>query len=297
MQPLECRFRFSRAMGEAALVFMLFFFALLFAGNVPDARIYMGSLVGGLVVVLVGLVAIRWRSRFLVHEQGVEFRRSANARPSRLDWGDIDELFLLNDTHFEVRGAGRHLRFAGPYEDLYSARQASLPRLERIREALQARALRDGTVTFAMPAGRWKAHLLYLGAVLILTGVTFYCLATLLDRKIRTGLPFIVLFFGGSWLWGLRKRASGLGTRVVLQREGLLVRRLDGKDKIPWEELERTEWNDRNGLNLVLRSRRVIALPRSLANLALLEEFLHEGRAAVDSRARGEAEGRIIMGG
>jgi hypothetical protein len=295
MQPLECRFRFSRAMGEAALVFMMFFFGLLFAGNVPDPRVYLGSLVGGLFVALGGLIAFRWRARFLVYEQGVEFRLSANARPSRLDWSEIDELFLLNDTQFELRGAGRHLRFAGPYEDLYSARQACLPRLERIRETLQTRALREGKVTFGMPGGRWKAHVLYLGAVLILTGVTFYCLATLLHRKVRTGLPFILLFFGGSWLWGLRKRASGLGTRVVLQREGLVVRRLDGKDKIPWEDLERTEWNEHNGLNLVLRSRRVIALPRSLANLGLLEEFLHEGRRAVDSQTRGEAEERTMM--
>jgi hypothetical protein len=255
----------------------------------------MGSLVGGVIVLLGGLIAVRWRSRFLVHEQGVEYRRSQNARALRLEWGEIEELFLLNDTEFEVRGAGRPLRFAGPYENLYSARQACLPRLERIRESLQARALRDGTVTFGMPGGRWKAHLAYLGAVLVLSGITFFCLATLMNRKIRNGIPFIVLFFGGSWLWGLRKRASGLGTRVILRREGFIVRRLDGRDKVPWGDLERTEWNDRNGLNLVLRSRRVIALPPMLANLGLLEEFLHEGRRAVDSEARDEAEGRTMM--
>lgn len=295
MQPLECRFRFSRAMGEAALAFMAFFLSLLFANEVPDARLYLGCAAGGLVVLLTVLFRWRWRSRFLVHEGGVEYRRSENALVTRLEWGEIDELFLLNDTEFEVRGAGRPIRFAGPYEDLYSARQACLPRLERIRESLQARALRDGTVTFGMPGGRWKAHLAYLGAVLILSGITFFCLATLLSKRIRNGLPFIVLFFGGSWLWGLRKRASGLGTRVILRREGFIVRRLDGKDKVPWGDLERTEWNDRNGLNLVLRSRRVIALPRTLANLGLLEEFLHEGRRAVDSEARGEAEGRTMM--
>jgi hypothetical protein len=82
---------------------------------------------------------------------------------------------------------------------------------------------------------------------------------------------------------------------VILQREGFVIRRLDGRDKIPWEELDRTEWNEHGGLNLVLRSRRVIALPPTLGNLGLLEEFLHEGRRAVDSEARGEAEGRTMM--
>jgi len=295
MQSLECRFRLGRALGEAAILFIAFFFALLFADNFPDPRIAMGSAAGGLALLVGGLFWGRWRSRFVVHEQGVEFRRSASAVVTRLEWGEIEELFLLDGTQFEVRSAGRQLRFAGPYDDLYSARQACLPRLERIRESLQARALRDGTITFRMPGGRWKAHLAYFGAVLVLSGVTWYCLATLLDRKIRNGLPFILLFFGGSWLWGLRKRASGLGTRVILQREGFVIRRLDGRDKIPWEELDRTEWNEHGGLNLVLRSRRVIALPPTLGNLGLLEEFLHEGRRAVDSEARGEAEGRTMM--
>jgi len=80
-----------------------------------------------------------------------------------------------------------------------------------------------------------------------------------------------------------------------VRREGLEVRRLDGKDKIPWDALERTEWNEHNGINLVLRSRRVISLPPSLANIGLLEEFLHEGRRVAESDARDGAEGRTMM--
>jgi hypothetical protein len=80
----------------------------------------------------------------------------------------------------------------------------------------------------------------------------------------------------------------------VLHREGILVRRLDGRDKIPWEDLDRAEWNDQNGINLVLRSRRVIVLPSSLGNIGLLEEFLHEGRRVIESESRGGAEERTI---
>src|SRR6185436_7376156 len=142
MQSLECRFRLGRALGEATIAFLAFFIALLFVENFPDPRGYLTSVGGGFLLLFGGLLWGRWRSRFVVHEQGVEFRRSRNAVVTRLDWSEIDELFLLDDTHFEVCGAGRQIRFSGPYDDLYSARQACLPRLERIRESLQARALR-----------------------------------------------------------------------------------------------------------------------------------------------------------
>ena len=294
MELSQCRFRIARALGESALVILAIFLALLWSQDLARPPVSAGIVAGGSLLLIL-LAGWRWRSRFQVDDRGVEFRRSPGRVSTRLEWSEIDELFLLDNTCFEIRGAGRQLRFAGPYDDLYSARQACLPRLERIREALQARALRDGTLTFRMPGGRWRAHLAYFAAVLVLSGVTWYCLATLLDRRIRNGLPFILLFFGGSWLWGLRKRASGLGTRVILQREGFVIRRLDGRDKVPWGELDRTEWNEHGGLNVVLRSRRVIALPPALGNLGLLEEFFHEGRRAVDSEARGEAEGRTMM--
>jgi hypothetical protein len=288
-----CQFRLGRAFGESALLLLGVLVALTWGPDVMDRSWAMGAAGFGMAAIVVA-GAWRWRARFRVDERGVEFRRSPGHISTRLEWSEIDELFLLDDVHFEVRGAGRQLRFAGPYDDLDAAREACLPRLARIREHLQTQALRDGKVTFRMPAGRWKAHLAYFAAVLVLSGITWACLATLLDRKIRTGLPFVFLFFGGSWLWGMRKRASGLGTRVTLEREGFVVWRLDGRDKVPWEELDRTEWNDRDGINLVLRSRRTIVLPPTLGNIGLLEEFLHEGRA-VDSEARGEAEGRTMM--
>ena len=293
MQPLVCRFRLGRALGESALTLLMVFVGLLWSDSLASPKGTAASIIGGAVVLLF-LLGWRWRSRFVVTEEGVDFRRSPGLVVRRLAWDEIEELFLLDESHFEVRGAGGHLRFAGPYEDLDAARDVCLPRLRSIREHLQAKALREGTVTFRMPRGRWMAHLAYFAAIVVLSGITSYCLATLLDRKLRTGLPFILLFFGGSWLWGLRKRASGLGTRVVLHREGILVRRLDGRDKIPWEDLDRAEWNDQNGINLVLRSRRVIVLPSSLGNIGLLEEFLHEGRRAIESESRGGAEERTI---
>jgi len=294
MQAFECRFRLGRALGESALTLLAVFIALLWADNLRAPSGTAGIIVFGALILLL-LLGWRWRSRFVVTDEGVEFRRSRRSVLTRLAWGEIEELYLLDETHFELRGGGRHLRFAGPFENLDDARNACLPRLRGIRDHLQAKALREGSVAFRMPGGRWRAHLAYFAAILILSGVTWYCLATLLDRKLRTGLPFILLFFGGSWLWSLRRKASGLGTRVLLQREGIVVRRLDGRDKIPWEDLDRAEWNDQNGINLVLRSRRIIVLPPSLGNIGLLEEFLHEGRRPVDSEARGEAEGRTMM--
>jgi hypothetical protein len=64
---------------------------------------------------------------------------------------------------------------------------------------------------------------------------------------------------------------------------------------VAWEDLERTQWNSHGGLDLVLRSRRVISLPPALGNVGLLEEFIREGRAGVDFEARGQAGGRTIM--
>ena len=293
MQPLECRFRLGRSFGESALLLLGVFAVFAWAHEVADGSWALVA-VGLAPAAIVAAAAWRWRARFRVDEGGVEFRRSPGRVSTRLEWAEIDELFLLDDTQFEVRGRGRQIRFAGPYDDLDAAREACLPRLRRIRETLQERALRDGRVTFRMPGGRWKAHLAYLAAILVLTAITWSCLATLLNRKIP-GLPFVLLFFGGSWLWGLRRRASGLGTRVILHREGVVVRRLDGRDKIPWEQLDRTEWNEENGINLVIRAGRVLSLPASIANIRLLEEFLHEGRRGIESDAREESEGRTMI--
>src|SRR5262249_27577741 len=147
---------------------------------------------------------------------------------------------------------------------------------------------------FRMPEKSWKAHLAYLGAILILTTLTGLALAPLFKGRFF-GLPILFVFFGGSWLWGLRKRASGLGTRVMLQREGFVVRRLDGEERVPWSDFERSEWNEKGGLDLRLRSRRVISLPPSLGNIAMLEECLREGAPTVDSSSTEAPENRTMI--
>jgi hypothetical protein len=299
MELQVCRFRGDRALTEG-----IFTIVFCFVTTCPVARFlhfrladWPEFLIPGAVLTTVALTLLiwrRWRSRIVLDDRGVEWRRSRRGVVTRLEWSEVDEFFLMGGIGFELRGAGRRISFTELYEDIYNARDLSLPRLSGMRDLLRTRALQDGRIVFRMPGGRWKAHVAYLGAVLILTGITWYCLATLLDRTIR-GFPFIILVFGGSWLWGLRRRASGMGTRVTLQREGLTVRRLDGKDRIAWEDLERTQCNANGGLDLVLRSKRVIALPSALANIGLLEEFIHEGSAAVELEARGGAGNRTMI--
>jgi hypothetical protein len=299
MQLLECRFRKDQAVIEALFFAIASLMATAPFADLVDDRLHgfpenflPGTVLG--VLFLSALTWARWRSRIVLDDQGVEWRRSRRSAGSRLSWEEIDEFFLTGGATFELRGAGGRIRFTGYYEDVSQARDLCLPRLSGMRDLLRSRAFRDGSLVFRMPGGRWRAHAAYLAAVLILSGVTWYCLATLLGRRFN-GLPFVLLFFGGSWLWGLRRRASGMGTRVTLHRQGLLVRRLDGKDRVSWDALDRTQWNSNGGLDLVLRSRRVISLPPALGNIGLLEEFIQEGRASVDFEARGQAGGRTIM--
>lgn len=301
MELHVCPFRTDRALGEASLVALASFLLATPLAQAIDPRLFdfPAVLIPGSVLTVLLLSAftwLRWRSRIVLDERGVEWRRSRSRVVTRLDWTEIDEFFLMSGISFELRGAGRRIVFTELYQDIYHARDLCLPRLSGMRDLLRARALQDGALSFRMPGGRWKAHVAYLAAVLILTGVTWYLLAMFVDRRMR-GFPFfiIILCFGGSWLWGLRKKASGMGTRVTLRREGLLVRRLDRKDRISWEDLERTQWNSDGGLDLILRSRRVISLPYALANIGLLEEFIHEGSASVESEARGGADSRTMM--
>lgn len=299
MELLQCRFRRDQAVLEAFFFAIASFMATIPAADLIDPRLrgFPEVLLPGSVLAAIFLSALawaRWRSRIVLDERGVECRRSRRRVVTRLDWEEVDEFFLTGGATFELRGAGRRIRFTGSREEISHARDLCLPRLSGMRDLLRSRAFRDGAIVFRMPGGRWKAHAAYLAAVLILTGVTWYCLTTLLGRRFN-GFPFVLLFFGGSWLWSLRRRASGMGTQVTLQRQGLVVRRLDGKDRVAWEDLERTQWNSQGGLDLVLRSRRVISLPPALGNIGLLEEFIHEGRARVEFEAREEAGGRTMM--
>ena len=295
MEPLECRYRVGRVVGEVLLILMAeLLLGLILAANLQpfDAS----AILAGVATATLFAVAFRgwrrWRSRFVIDDRGVEFRRSRTRLLTRLDWDEVEEIFLLGPAEFELRGAGKRLRLRRTYDRLAFARERVTPMLAGIRDRLRNQALLQGRVVFRMPDRSWKVHLAYLGTVLVLTAITVLCLAPLFKGKIF-GYPVLIVFFGGSWLWGLRKRASVRGTRVSLQREGIVVRRLDGRDRVAWADFDRPEWNERDGLDLVLKSRRVISLPSSLGNIALLEEFLREGPPS-DSPSQGGAENRTI---
>jgi len=233
-------------------------------------------------VLLLALLLTRWRSRIRLDAEGIE-RRSGGRLGTRLAWDEVDELFLLGRDGFEVRGAGKSIRLSGAYRIPWNARDLCSERLAGLRDRLRDRALRDGELAFRMPAARLRAHASYLAAVLFLTAITGLLLAPLFRRG-RLGFPVFIVFFGGSWLWGLRRRASRLGTVVTLYPDGLLVRRLDGRDKVAWSDLASTEWDGRGGLVLTLQSGRKIPLPPSLGNITVLEDFMEEGREAAGAR-------------
>jgi hypothetical protein len=294
MEPRVYRFRSGRIAAEAVAAVGV---GLILGAGVESLLEFEGvraplALPGlGLAgVFLAVLFWARWRRRFAVDDRGVERRRGS--RPvARMEWDEVEELFLLGWPGFELHGAGRTIRVHGPYEGLHHARSQVVPHLTGIREHLRSRALRDGQAVFRMPGGAWRPHLAYLGALMILTAVTGLCLAPLLKGRF---FPIIVVFCG-SWLWGLRRRASQLGTRVLVRPDGFEVRRLDRRDLVRWEDFDRAEWNEQDGLDLVLRSRRVIKLPPSLGNIGLLEELLREGPPAVDSGTTEGAENRTMM--
>ena len=295
MEPLECRHRAGSAFAQLLLLLV----SELLVGALGASWLRPGdrpALVFGAwtaTLLAVGFLAWRrWRSRFVIDDRGVEFRRSKRGSGLRVEWDEVEEVFLLGPAAVELRGAGKRMRLGRAYSRLALARDRIARRMGGIRERLRARALVEGRIDFRMPWGAWKAHLSYLAAVLVLTGITGLCLAPLFEGRIF-GYPMVFVFFGGGWLWGLRKKASVLGTRVTLQREGILVRRLDGRDRIAWEDLDRAEWSEGDGLNLVLRSCRVVPLPPSLGNIVLLEEFLRE--RPVDSGSRGQAGNRSML--
>ena len=168
---------------------------------------------------ILALVFLRWRSRIRLDEEGVEWRRSKQTVVTRLRWDEVEELFLLGRDGFEVRGAGRSVRLSRGYRIPWNARDLCSDRLAGLRDRLRDRALRDGQLVFRMPTARLRAHAAYLAAILFLTGLTGLILAPLF-RPGRLGFPVFIVIFGGSWLWGLRRRASRLGTIVTLDPVG-----------------------------------------------------------------------------
>jgi len=279
MEPQEFKFRGGRIFFEVILAGLAVGLGAVALRRYLPPPAFPPVMLGALCLALLSLTFSRWLLRVWIDRDGIALRRSGEGVVSRLEWEEIDELFFLGSAGFEVRGEGKAVRISGYYSNPERAQALCSARLGDLRDRLRARALRDGELAFRMPSGRLKAHVSYLLAILTLTIVTGFLVAPILLRG-RFTFPVVIVLFAGSWLWGLRRRASRLGTVVTLYRDGLLVRRLDGRDKISWSELASSEWDAKGGLDLVLRSGRRISLPPSLGNISLLEEFVEEGRQA-----------------
>jgi hypothetical protein len=241
------------------------------------------SLSLGVLILFLVWSLLRWKSRIRVDPSGIRAIRLPRTAGTRLAWEEIDELFRFGPLEFELRGRGKRIRFTDSYADVPSALQQVSVGLAGLRDRLRDQALKESELVFRTPHSRWTGHLLYLGAVLLLTALTGLVVWSFLHAA-RIGFPVFLVFFGGGWLWKLRARVSRLGMRVALYRDGLVVRRLDGSDKIAWSELDRTEWTARGDLLLKLRSGREILLPSTMGNISILEEFLDENRGLAGSR-------------
>src|SRR5262245_24653569 len=253
MESLECRHRAGSAFAELVLLLLVELLLAALAASWLRSGDGPAFVLGAWTATVLAIWFLgwrRWRSRFILDDHGVEFRRSRRGSGVRLEWDEVEEVFLLGSGAVELRGAGKRMRLGRAYRHLMLARDRIARRMGGIRERLRARALVEGRIDFRMPWGAWRATVPYLARVRWLTGITGLCLAPLLRGKF---FAIVFVFFGGSWMWGLRKKASVLGTRVTLQREGILVRRLDGRDRIAWEDFDRAEWSNGDGLNLVLR--------------------------------------------
>lgn len=288
MQSQEYRFRAGQITSEVFSLILIGFLSFAFvacidvwgyAQNLPRELVPAFLWAGPALAVagLLGGLLFRWRSRLRLGPDGVERRRSASHVVTRLAWEEIDELFLLGPSEFELRGAGKRIRFSDHYDRVERAREHCREGLSDLRTRLRDRALRDGELVFRVPGSRLKGHVIYLAVILVLTGLTGLVLLWFV-KAVRMGLPFIFVFFGGRWLWGLRRRASRLGTRVILYKDGLRVGQLDRQAKVAWSDLQGTDWTEWGELVLLLRSGQKILLPATLSNIALLEELIEEGR-------------------
>jgi hypothetical protein len=220
----------------------------------------------------------RWRRRILIDATGVRRLRSKNDYGVRLEWDEIEELFILGPQEFELRGAGKSIAFTPSFDGVLEARTQVSRSLHTLRGRLRDRAMREGELHFRMPGGRWKAHALYLLVILVLTGLTAMVAVPIVSRR-QAGFPLLlIMILGVGWVWNFRRSASRMGTVVTLYRDGLLVRRLDGSEKIAWSTVTGTDWNEKGGLDLLLVSGKRVSLPPQLANVTLLEGFVEEAR-------------------
>jgi len=281
MLPQEYRFRAGRISSEVLGLLCLggFLEGFLWATR-GYGRYRLEPFLAGLALLAAVLLAclwFRWRSRLRLTTEGAEWRRSADRVVTRIPWSEVDEIFLLGFAEFEIRGAGKRIRFSGVYDRVDRAREHCSAALPGLRERLHDRALQQGELLFRTPGSRWAGHAAYLATVLLLTAVTGLVILAI-RKTLRSGIPFFIVLFGAGWLWRLRSRASRRGTRVTLYKDGLLVRRLDGSDRLAWSDLIRTEWTDRGELRIHRRKGEPILLPSTLGNLPILEEFLESER-------------------
>jgi len=226
----------------------------------------------------------RWRQRIVIGPAGVRWRRSENDEGRGLTWSEVEEFFILGPEEFELRGAGRSILFTPSFGGLPEARAQVSRALGDLRHRLRDRALREGELHFRMPALRWKAHALYLVALLVLTGLSAAGVVHFLRRDAADAPLLVLVVAFGVWLvWKLRRLASGMGTIVTLYRDGILVRRLDGSRKIGWSTVTAAEWNEKGELEIVLEGGKRVPLPRQLGNLTLLEGFIDEARTGPTS--------------
>lgn len=284
MEAMELRVRVSRMFFEAVLLLLVVVFVSFclssYRHSAEEEKAARHITLWIYLATLLLLQQLRWRRRILIGLAGMQWRRSASDPGIGLTWSEVEELFILGPEEFELRGAGKSIRFTPSFGGVGEARERVSRSLGDLRHRLRDRAMREGELHFRMPTLRWKAHALYLAAVLVLTGLTALGLAPVL-RQGRNGVPAIVVFlvFGAWIVLKLRRLASGMGTIVTLYRDGVLVRRLDGSRKISWSTVTGTEWNEKGGLDILEQGGKRVSLPPQLANVTLLEGFIDEARS------------------
>src|SRR5690349_13092963 len=149
---MECRFRGSRILVEVLLVLLaLIPLSLTFQHVAAERELILSLVFGPPALAIAVLLIFRWRSRFVIDPQGLEFRRSNGVLRKRLGWDEIEELFILGPEEFELRGAGRSIRLTAAYNGVDQARAAVSRRLGSLRERLHNRALQEGELVFRMP--------------------------------------------------------------------------------------------------------------------------------------------------
>ncbi len=220
----------------------------------------------------------RWRSFIRIDVSGVSRFRSRSRAVAVIPWVDVEEVSCLGKQGIRVRGAGREIRITENYQWTSEARELVFDRaVPLIRMRLESRALEGGAVSFRVPRSAVVAHLGYLAVLAVLAALTTIMVAMIIRWRLF-GLALCGLFLVPA-VWKVRREVRWLGGRVLLGREGVLVRPLDGQTWIGWEDLTATSWVE-GGMQLRRQSGKAVFIPSSLGNLAVLHELLSERAGA-----------------